>query len=118
MNKSTSLATEPAIVSVYVLFADQNEAARIGQSAIEAKLAACVNILGTVQSIYQWQGAIENAQECAAFFKTSPIKVDALVAHIAHAHSYETPAIMVLPISAALTSYAQWVHEELDGALK
>lgn len=96
-------------VSVYVLFANAEEAARIGRTVVEERLAACINILGSVRSIYRWQGSIETADEVAAILKTSQTEADALIMRIAGLHSYEVPCIVTWPIDKLLTSYADWV---------
>ena len=96
-------------VSVYVLFANAEEAERIGRTVVEERLAACINILGPVRSIYRWQGSIEKADEVAAILKTSQTEADALIMRIAGLHSYEVPCIVTWPIDKLLTSYADWV---------
>lgn len=96
-------------VSVYVLFANAEEAERIGRTVVEERLAACINILGSVRSIYRWQGSIETADEVAAILKTSQAEADALIMRIAGLHSYEVPCIVAWPIDKLLTSYADWV---------
>jgi periplasmic divalent cation tolerance protein len=96
-------------VSVYVLFANAEEAERIGRTVVEERLAACINILGSVRSIYRWQGSIETADEVAAILKTSQTKADALIMRVAGLHSYEVPCIVTWPIDKLLTSYADWV---------
>ncbi len=101
------------IVSVYVTFANRDEAARIGRAMIEERLAACINILGEAQSIYRWQGRIETATECAAILKTSASCAELLVRHIAELHSYENPAVAVWPIEEAPQPYVQWVRAQL-----
>ena len=58
-----------SVVSVYAVFANPEEAERIGREMVEERLAACVNILGPIRSIYRWQGAVETADEVAAVFK-------------------------------------------------
>jgi periplasmic divalent cation tolerance protein len=102
-----------SIVSVYVLFASAEEAERIGRTVIEERLAACINILAPVRSIYRWQGALETADEVAAILKTSPAQADALIARISAMHSYEVPCIVTWPIDQALGSYAGWVEESV-----
>jgi periplasmic divalent cation tolerance protein len=97
------------IATVYALFADAEEAGRIGRIMIERDLAACVNILAPCQSIYRWEGAIETAAEVPALFKTSADKVDTLIAAIASLHSYAVPAITAWPIVQAGPGYAEWV---------
>lgn len=96
-------------VSVYVLFANAEEAERIGRTVVEERLAACINIFGPVRSIYRWQGSIETADEVAAILKTSQKEADALIMRIAGLHSYEVPCIVTWPIDKLLTSYADWV---------
>ena len=107
------------VVSVYAVFADAEEAERIGRIVIEERLAACVNILGPCRSIYRWQGAIETAVEAAAIVKTSGAQADALIARIAALHSYDVPAIAVWPIDKLPAAYADWVEGSVgpDGSL-
>jgi periplasmic divalent cation tolerance protein len=102
-----------SVVSVYAIFASAEEAERIGRTVIEERLAACINILPGVRSIYQWQGAIESADEVAAIFKTSNASADALIARIAALHSYEVPCIVTWPIDKVLGSYAAWVEDSV-----
>ena len=98
-----------SVVSVYVLFASAEEAERIGRTVVEERLAACINILGPVRSIYRWQGAVETSDEIAAILKTSHIEADALITRIAELHSYDVPCIVTWPIDKLLTSYADWL---------
>lgn len=104
------------IASVYAVFADQEEAARIGRLLVEERLAACVNILGPCQSIYRWQGRIEEGAEVAAIFKTAAAKTSDLIRRIVELHSYEIPAAVAWPITDAPSSYRDWVLETVGGA--
>lgn len=97
------------IVSVYAIFADAEEAARIGRDMIERRLAACVNILAPCQSIYLWHDAVEEATEVPAIFKTTAGRADELMIAIGDAHSYEAPAIVLWPIAASDERYRQWI---------
>ena len=99
------------IVALYVIFGDEAEARRIGRDMVEARLVACVNILGPCRSIYRWDGAVEEAEEVAAIFKTSHERVNDLMQAIHAAHSYEVPAITVLPIASTHRAYLEWVLE-------
>ena len=101
------------VVSVYAVFADIDEARRIGRVAVEERLAACVNILGAVHSIYRWENAIETADEVAATFKTSEARADALIARIAALHSYDVPCITSSSVDKVLAGYAQWVEDSI-----
>ena len=91
---------------------DEETANRIALAVIEARLAACVNILPRVQSIYRWQGAVESAIEVPLLIKTTAAAYPALEAAIRERHPYEVPEIIALPISAGLPAYLNWVAEE------
>ena len=98
------------VISVYAVFANADEAERIGRSVIEAKLAACINILSPVRSIYRWRGAIETADEVAAIFKTTEARSGDLINHITALHSYDIPCVVTWPIDKVLGAYADWVE--------
>ena len=104
--------SDSEIVALYVVFGSQDEAEAIGRDMVERRLAACVNILGSCRSIYRWQGAVEQADEVAAIFKTRIEQAEALIAAIHTAHSYDVPAIVQLPIAASLAAYRDWVIAE------
>lgn len=99
------------LLSVYAVFADRNEAERIGRAVIEERLAACVNILAPCHSIYRWKGEIETAEEIPAIFKTAGRLADALVERIAELHSYDTPCIAEWTVEQALERYRDWVED-------
>jgi periplasmic divalent cation tolerance protein len=99
-----------AVVSVYCIFANAEEAERIGRIVVEERLAACINILGPCRSIYRWQGTVETAEEVSAILKTAAHQADSLIARIAALHSYQVPAITVWPIDKLPASYAEWVE--------
>ena len=102
-----------SIVSVYVIFADLDEAERIGRAVIQERLAACINILPGCRSIYRWEGKIETAEEMPAILKTHIRRADELVERIAALHSYDVPCIAVWPIDRLLGDYADWVEESV-----
>ena len=103
-----------SVISVYAVFADKDEADRIGRLMVEQRLAACVNILGQIRSIYRWKGKVETSDEIAAIFKTSEEKAGDLMTRIAALHSYEIPCIVTWPIEQILGSYADWVEASVD----
>ncbi|HEY9554567.1 divalent-cation tolerance protein CutA [Allosphingosinicella sp.] len=113
---TTILKTET--VSVYVVFASDEEARRIGREMIERRYAACVNILGPCHSIYRWQGNIEESTEVAAIFKTSWESGQPLAAAITERHSYAVPAIAIWPIAATSLAYQSWVLENSGAAAR
>ena len=102
-----------SVVSVYAIFANAEEAERIGRTVVEERLAACINILGSVRSIYRWQGEVESAEEVAAILKTTHTNADALITRIAGLHSYDVPCIVTSPIDKVLGSYADWVEDNV-----
>jgi periplasmic divalent cation tolerance protein len=104
------------IATVYAVFADAAEAERVAETVLAERLAACANILAPCRSVYRWQGQIEHAEEVPTLFKTA--QAEALIARIAGLHSYEVPAVVAWPISAADPPYAEWVVMESSASRK
>jgi len=102
-----------SVVFVYAIFANAEEAERIGRAMVEEHLAACINILGPVRSIYRWKGEIESADEVTAIFKTSSEAVERLITRVAALHSYDVPCIATWPIDKVLRNYAAWVEDSV-----
>ena len=102
-----------SVVSVYCVFANADEAERIGRAVVEEGLAACINVLGPFRSIYRWQGAVETADEVPAILKTRADTSEALMARLAILHSYDVPCIAVWPIEKLLLSYSEWVEQSV-----
>jgi periplasmic divalent cation tolerance protein len=102
-----------SIISVYAVFANAEEAERIGRTVIEERLAACINILGPIRSIYRWQGKIETADEVAAILKTFHWNGDPLIERITALHSYEVPCVVSFPIDKIVRTYANWVEDSV-----
>ena len=91
---------------------DEEAANAIALAVVEARLAACVNILPRVQSIYRWQGRIESATVIPLLIKSTAASYPALEQAIRTLHPYEIPEIVALPITAGLPAYLNWVAEE------
>jgi periplasmic divalent cation tolerance protein len=102
-----------SLASVYAIFADADEAERIGRIVVEERLAACINMLGPVRSIYRWQGAVETAEEVAAILKTNSDAADALIARVADLHSYDVPCIVTWPIDKSFPPYGAWIQDSV-----
>ena len=92
--------------------ADREQAERIAHRLVELQLAACVNILPGVQSIYRWQGAVESAAEGLILIKTSAA-FNEVQSTIPSLHSYEVPEFLVLPVSGGSESYLAWLEASL-----
>ena len=103
-----------SVTSVYAVFANAEEAQRIGRAVVEERLAACINILGPVRSIYRWSGAVETAEETAAILKTTTANADRLITRITELHSYEVPCVVTWPIDKLVAAYADWVEASVD----
>jgi periplasmic divalent cation tolerance protein len=102
-----------SVASVYAVFADLEEAERIGGLMVEERLAACVNILAPVRSIYRWQGEVRRAEEVAAILKTRTDRVPELLARIVDLHSYDLPCVVAWPVSDALPPLLQWIGDSV-----
>lgn len=94
-------------------FPDADQARRIGHSLIEARLAACVNLIPGVESIYRWQGAVETSAEVLAVFKTTAATFPALESRLRELHPYEVPEIIALRPDQVAETYARWVSESV-----
>lgn len=91
---------------------DEEVANTIALAVVEARLAACVNILPRVQSIYRWQGKVESATEIPVFIKSTATSYPALEKLIRQHHPYEVPEIIALPVAHGLPAYLNWVAAE------
>ena len=91
---------------------DRDIADRLARELVEARLAACVQVLPGVTSTYRWQGAIERADEALLLAKTWDDRLDALVATLRARHPYEVPEIMAVPAAGGLAAYLDWVREQ------
>jgi periplasmic divalent cation tolerance protein len=99
-------------VLVYTTWPSIVEAERAGHAIVERRLAACVNILPGMISHYWWQDKIERAEETVMFVKTRAALAEAVRAAVKELHSYDLPAIMVLPVEAVDPDYHAWIVRE------
>jgi periplasmic divalent cation tolerance protein len=102
-------------VVVYITAGSPEEAATLARALVTERLAACVNRV-PVESVYRWQGAIEEAAEVLLIVKTRRARLDALAARVQALHSYTVPEMVVLPIVAGWPPYLQWLVDETDAA--
>jgi periplasmic divalent cation tolerance protein len=90
------------------------EASRIGRALVEKRLAACVNLMPGIRSVYRWKDAIEDEQEVLLVIKSSRPLFDQLRAEIEKMHSYEVPEVIAVPIVDGAEGYLGWLERELE----
>ena len=96
-------------IMVLMTAGSREEAVRLADILVVARLAACVQILPEIESVYHWQGNIERAAEVLLLAKTTQANFAALESAVRALHSYETPEIIALPITAASAPYLEWL---------
>ena len=101
-------------VFVYTTYPSIVEAEEAGRALVEQRLAACVNILPGMISHYRWQGAVERADESVMLIKTRASLAESVCAQVKARHSYEIPAILVLPIESVDQTYLAWIMAETE----
>ena len=98
-------------VLVYTTWPSIVEAERAGRAIVEKRLAACVNIIPGVVSLYWWKGALERDAESTLLIKTRVDLVSDLTAAIRAAHPYEVPEVIALPVTAGSAPYPAWLAD-------
>jgi periplasmic divalent cation tolerance protein len=104
---------ETNCIVVFVTAVNEKEAQTIAQSLLEKRLAACVNIIPGLKSIFLWQGNMEKAEEFLLIAKTTTETFEELRKEIKKLHSYTVPEIIALPIIAGSTEYLEWIRNEV-----
>ena len=102
-------------IVVMVTCGSQAEAKKIARAVVEARLAACANVMGgPVQSIYRWKGKVETAKEVLVLMKSTRKRFSALEREIRRLHSYDTPEIIAVPIAEGSKAYLRWIKESVQ----
>ena len=97
---------------VYVTTTNPDEAARIGEVLVTERLAASINILGEVRSIYRWENKIHDKKETLLIAKTSTLRVGELIDRIRSLHSYQCPCIVAWRLDGGNDAYLNWIGRE------
>ncbi len=100
-------------IVVYVTVGSAQEGDRLAQVLVEERLAACVNRLGPVQSVYRWEGKVERGEEELLMIKSREDLFPRLRERIRELHSYSVPEIIALPVIEGAEAYLQWLGEQL-----
>ena len=90
---------------------DRESGERIGHALVEERLAACVNLVPDLTSIYRWQDAVQQDSECLLIIKTTSARFTTLAERLKTLHPYDVPEIIALPITQGLPAYLNWITE-------
>ncbi|MDI6745261.1 MAG: divalent-cation tolerance protein CutA [Thermodesulfovibrionales bacterium] len=101
-------------IVVFITASNENEAANIARALVEGRLAACVNIVGNLRSIYSWQGKVEDESEVLMIVKTRKKLFHSLSQKVREMHSYSVPEIIALPIVEGSEDYLKWLKEATE----
>jgi len=101
---------EQAVV-IFVTFSSSAEAVKIGRTLVQERLAACVNIVSGVRSIYRWQGKICDEREALMVLKSRSGKLQRIIRRVRSLHSYSVPEIIALPILGGSKEYLSWIRK-------
>lgn len=102
-------------IVVFITASSAEEAARIGRTLVEERLAACSNVIPSVSSTYWWKGAIEDAAEALLIVKTRQDLIEPLTLRVRALHSYTVPEVIALPILGGNPDYLKWIDESTHG---
>ena len=98
---------------VYITTSGISESKKIAKHLLKDKLACCINIIPSVESIYLWEGKIEEDSESIMLVKTKSVLVDEVIKRVEHVHSYETPCILEITVNKGSDNYLEWMETEL-----
>ena len=103
-----------SVVVVLSTFPSQDVAAAVARTLVEERLAACVNIVPAVRSIYRWESTIHDDAEVLAIIKTTVERVVAMRDRLVELHPYDVPEAIELPVAGGHTPYLAWVTGEVE----
>lgn len=98
-------------IVVFITASSEDEAAKIARTLVDSRLAACVNIIRNVRSIYRWQGKIEDDTEVLMVVKTRKQHCSSLTDTVKELHSYDVPEVIAIPIIEGSGDYLKWLQE-------
>ncbi len=100
-------------IVILITASSKKEAQRIARALLEDKLAACINIIDKIDSLFWWQGKIDESKEVLLIIKTKKALISKLIKKVKSLHSYKVPEIIALPIVAGEKKYLGWLDESL-----
>ncbi len=107
---------DPDQVIVVTVTTPPDLARDLAHRLVSAELAACVNVIPEVTSVYRWQGKVQEDQECLLQIKTTDLLFERLKESVREVHPYAVPEIIAIPVDRAFEAYARWVRESVSGA--
>ena len=100
-------------IVIFITTSNKKEAKRIASGILKNKLAACVNIVGGIESLFWWQGKIDSAKEALLIVKSKKQNLDKIIRLVKSLHSYDVPEIIALPVTGGYKPYLRWVDESV-----
>lgn len=98
---------------VYITTSGEKESKKIGRTIVEERLAGCINIISTIESLYWWKGKIEEDTESILIVKTKVNNIENIIKRVKEIHSYENPAILAIPIVEGSKEYLDYLDGEI-----
>lgn len=115
MTNGNGLPEYPGLVEVHISVPDAEAGRRIAADLVARQLAACVQILGPMVSVYTWKGEVHESQEWLLLVKSTDEAFEQVIQRVRTQHRYDVPEVVAVPITHALESYAAWVRQHSDG---
>ena len=100
-------------VRVAMVTIPRDEVATMAKGLVEERLAACVNIVPKIESVFWWDGKIQHDEEALLIIKTTQLKVEAMIGYVQENHPYDVPEIITLSLAEGLPDYLNWVIDEM-----
>jgi periplasmic divalent cation tolerance protein len=113
-----SMANDEQPVLIYTTFPSLDDAKKVGDALVAARLAACVNMFPGMIAIFEWKGAREEAKEVAMIIKTRSSLTEAVLKETKRLHPYELPAMLVLPTQGGSAEYCGWIASQTGGSAR
>ncbi len=103
-------------VVILITTSSEEEAARIGRTLVEERLAACVNVIPDIRSFFHWEGKLQDEKEALLLVKSQGDQISRIIYRVKELHSYSVPEVIALPILAGSEDYLRWVRESIKGS--
>jgi len=100
-------------VRVAIVTIPRDEAAKLAKGLVEERLAACVNMVPRIESVFWWDGKIQHDEESLLIIKTTQLKVESMIKYVQENHPYDVPEIITLSLAEGLPDYLNWVIDEM-----